>query len=88
MSDPEVTSTEVIKVLWDEITPGNDGGSEVTSYSLEIDDGTGGDFTPVVGLENGYLLLEYTITGHNITKGVLYRLRYRAKNIIGWGEYS
>ena len=55
---------------------------------MEIDDGTGGDFTPAVGLENNYLLLDFTVTGHNITKSILYRLRYRALNAIGWGSYS
>lgn len=54
---------------------------------MEIDDGTGGDFTTVVGVLTDYLRLEYTIhTG--IVKGTLYRLRYRARNAIGWGQYS
>lgn len=64
-----------------------DGSSEILSYSLEIDDGTGGDFTPVVGYLSDYLKHEFTITS-NIVKGTLYRLRYRARNKIGWGEYS
>lgn len=38
------------------------GGAEVLSYSLEIDDGTGGDFNPAVGVENEYLLLDFTAT--------------------------
>jgi hypothetical protein len=59
----------------------------VLSYSLEIDDGTGGDFTPVVGVLTDYLRLEYTIH-HQIVKGTLYRLRYRALNKIGWSHYS
>jgi hypothetical protein len=54
---------------------------------LEIDDGTGGDFVAVVGLNESYLRLYYT-TDANITKGVTYRLRYRAHNSIGWGPYS
>lgn len=57
------------------------------SYSLEIDDGTGGDFLPVVGLLSNYLHLDFTVTGQ-IVKSTLYRLRYRALNIIGWGDYS
>jgi hypothetical protein len=40
----------------------NDGASEITGYSLEIDDGTGGDFTPVVGFKEDYLLLDFTIS--------------------------
>lgn len=71
--------------MWAELT--DNGGSEITSYSLEIDDGTGGDFVAVVGLHSSYLRLYYT-SNANITKGVTYRLRYRAQNSIGWGPYS
>lgn len=85
MTDPTVTSVNKIKVSWLEIA--EDGSSEITSYSLEIDDGTGGEFTPVIGYLTEYLKLEYTITS-NIVKGTLYRLRYRALNKIGWGNYS
>ena len=85
MSDPAVTSTTKIKVTWQEVT--EDGSSEVLSYSLEIDDGTGGDFMPVVGFLTDYLKHEFTLT-NNIVKGTLYRLRYRALNKIGWGSYS
>lgn len=71
--------------MWDEVT--ENGSSEILSYSLEIDDGTGGDFTSVVGLVSDYLKKEFTITS-NIVKRTLYRLRYRARNAIGWGAYS
>ena len=57
------------------------------SYSLEIDDGTGGDFTTVVGQFSNYLLTEFKIV-NDIEKGTLYRLRYRAMNKIGWSDYS
>jgi len=64
----------------------DDGGSDITSYSLEIDDGAGGDFTAVCGLNQSYLVLHRTVT--NVTKGVTYRLKYRAQNAIGWSPYS
>lgn len=57
------------------------------SYSLEIDDGKGGDFKPVVGFTNVYLLNDFAITD-NIEKGTIYRLRYRVRNAIGWSDYS
>lgn len=86
ISDPLVTSISKIKVTWDAVI--DDGSSEILSYSLEIDDGTGGDFTTVVGYLSDYLLFSYTITGDNIQKANLYRLRYRARNDIGWSDYS
>ncbi len=33
--------------MWQAVS--STGGSPITSYSLEIDDGDGGDFSPVVG---------------------------------------
>ena len=72
-------------MVWDAVT--DDGSSEILSYSLEVDDGTGGDFTSVIGEQSTYLLQEYTVTS-NISKGVLYRFRYKALNVIGWSAYS
>ena len=77
VSDPSVTNGERIKVTWTEIT--DDGGADIQSYGLEIDDGIGGDFVSVVGSEVNYLRLEYTIV-ENISRGTNYRMRYRAKN--------
>lgn len=54
---------------------------------MEIDDGQGGDFTPVVGFTAPYLLMYYSVT-NQIEKGTVYRLRYRALNAIGWSGYS
>lgn len=84
VSDPDVTDTDTIKVTWGELA--DNGGDEIISYSLEIDDGMGGDFTAVVGYATDYLLLFYTHAG--VTRGTNYRLRYRARNRIGWSEYS
>ena len=67
VSDLTVTGTQAIKAVWTELA--DNGGSEITSYSLEIDDGTGGDFVAVVGLKQSYLRLYYT-ADKNITKGV------------------
>jgi hypothetical protein len=87
-TDPSVTSVSKIKATWGQLlTDLETGYSEVLSYSLEIDDGTGGDFTPVVGVLTNYLRTEFTITS-GIEQGTLYRLRVRARNAIGWGPYS
>lgn len=52
-----------------------------------MDDGKGGDFVSLVGFTSDYLRLWHTVTS-NITKGTLYRFRYRAKNNIGWSPFS
>jgi hypothetical protein len=52
-----------------------------------MDDGKGGSYTSLVGLTSNYLKLNYQLSS-GITKGNLYRFRYRAKNIIGWSDYS
>jgi hypothetical protein len=54
-----VTNGNQIKVSW--ASQLDNGGSEIQSYGLEIDDGAGGDFTSVVGEKTNYLRLEYTI---------------------------
>lgn len=77
VSDPLITTVDRIKVSWQFIT--DDGFSEILSYSLEMDDGSGGDFASVVGESSPYLLQDYTVT-ENVNKGTLYRLRYRSLN--------
>lgn len=52
-----------------------------------MDDGKGGDFVSLAGYDSDYLKLWYVVTS-NITKGTIYRFRYRAENKIGWGPYS
>jgi hypothetical protein len=62
-------------------------GSPITSYFVEIDDGNGGDFTEL----QGYSLssLDRTATkSTGVTTGLYYRVRYSARNIIGYGPVS
>ena len=61
MSDASVTSGDRIHVTWSGVS--DTGSSPILSYSLEIDDGTGADFVPVVGWAQDYLLQYFTITG-------------------------
>ena len=64
----------------------SDGGSTILSYSLEIDDGLGGPFYSLYGDVDDTLSLS---TIHkNVTRGLLYRTRYRVRNVIGWSAYS
>lgn len=88
-SDASVTNKDRIKVLWTEIASPDNGYHEIISYSLEMDDGAGGDFVVLTGTDADpvYLKLTYTVYT-NITEGVDYRFRYRGKNLVGWGAYS
>ena len=84
VNDDTVTSCDRIRVTYG-TTPPDDGGSPILSYSLEIDDGQGR--IKVVGFNSNSLLTAYTITS-GIENGRTYRLVYRVKNAVGWGEYS
>jgi hypothetical protein len=66
-------------------TSPNDGGSPILSYALEMDNGQGGAYTQIVGHNTHSMLTSYTV---NVIKGTQYRFRYRAKNAVGFGEYS
>lgn len=63
------------------------GGSPITSYSLEWDWGTSGaGYIAVTGYASDSLQLVYTATG--LTAGAAYQFRYRLRNTYGWGTYS
>ena len=64
----------------------NTGGSDITSYNLEWDSGTGSTFTEIVGYTTDNLVLINSETG--LTPGSLYQFRYRVKNIYGFSGYS
>jgi len=60
------------------------GGSAILSYSVEINDGNG--FDSYVGETSDSLSLSPLAT--SLTSGLMYNLRYRARNVHGWSEYS
>ena len=60
--------------------------SSVFSYELQIDNGQGGAYTSVGGYTTETMDTEYTITG--LTAGLVYRLRYRTLNYVGWSSFS
>ena len=64
------------------------GGSPIVSYGLEWDGGQEGSntFETLVGDEINNIQLTYVKT--DLTSGVVYNFRYRAKNIYGWSPYS
>ena len=63
------------------------GGSEIISFSLEWDGGLQGNtFTSLVGESTNNIQVSYV--KDQLTAGVVYNFRYRAKNIFGWSPYS
>lgn len=88
------TSAPTRNVETDESTVGvnivvvpDDHGSAITSYNIEIDDGQGGPFVELQGdTYDSMALVGKKISG--VLSGVMYRFRYRARNEIGFGEYS
>lgn len=66
----------------------NTGGSAITSYELQKDNGRGGSYTTVGGGDSSpSLSLTYTVTS-DIERGIAYRFRYRSRNIVGWSGWS
>lgn len=63
----------------------NNGGSAILGYDLWRDDGSNGDFTSLFSTNT---ILGTTFTDINVTKALLYRYKYRARNINGYGEFS
>lgn len=63
------------------------GGSEILSYSLEVDDGAGGNFVPLYGADSDSLSTQY-LHQRSDMRGLVIRARHRAKNAVGWSEYS
>lgn len=52
-----------------------------------MDDGKGNDFVSLIGYNESYLKLWF-IVERNITKGTIYRFRYRTRNAVGWSLFS
>ena len=73
--------------IYVQYTAPSNSGSPILSYEVQMDDGQGGDFVSLIGVNPYYLKLWYVVTS-NITKGTIYRFRYRALNAIGWGQFS
>lgn len=76
-----------IKISIDEFTTLMNGGADILSYEIQMDDGNNGPYRTVLGGETYTLDSEILIT-EGIIKGRTYRLRYRATNIIGYGDFS
>ena len=81
------TSTGQIEVEWDLLSAPNNGDSEIISYHLVWDAGTGTTTVALVGLVSDYTLGSYTATT-GVQMGDPYLFKVRARNVYGWGPYS
>lgn len=84
-SDIAISSYSRLKI--DYATIAVNGGSPILSYSLEIDNGLGGDFIALYGIDTNTLSTTFTISS-GIVRGRTYRVRYRARNVVGFSSYS
>ena len=75
-----------------EITGDDTGGTPIVGYDLQIDDGNSGDWSYVIGGDRSQNTLQRSIVlspeSHGIESGLNYRIRFRAINAVGEGEWS
>jgi hypothetical protein len=81
-SIPSGTNQYQLKAQIETFTSVNDGGSPILNYEIQYDDGLRGAYKSIITLSP-----IVTIT-REINRGRQYRLRYRAQNFNGWGEFS
>ena len=67
------------------LTLTQNGGSPILGYDLWRDDGANGDYQSLFSVDND---LANFFLDTNVEKGLLYRYKYRARNINGWGDFS
>ena len=58
------------------------------SYQLWIDDGQNGDFAEVTEFDQSTNFEITTVQGVALTRGLVYRIKQRAQNVIGFSEFS
>ena len=63
-----------------------DGGLTLEAYELVMDDGSRGEYRPVNTSDQPGLQRTHSIS--NLTNGLVYRFKYRARNSQGWSGYS
>lgn len=84
------TSESLLKVDYDMLTGVLTGGSTIFSLQLQWDQGTSGaSWATLLGFSPYTVTTTYSITGlDRVSSGRVYKFRYRARNIHGWGPYS
>lgn len=83
------TSESLLKVDYPMVTGLLTGGSTIFSLQLQWDQGTSGaSWYTLLGFSPFTVTTTYSITGDRVVSGRVYKFRYRARNIHGWGPYS
>lgn len=80
-----LTSATRIYVVWDLLTTEQNGGSQILGYDLWRDDGDSGDFTSLFFTDT---TIASSFTDLQVEMSLVYRYKYRCRNINGWGEFS
>ena len=83
-SNPAKTSASNLSIQVE--TETDDGLSPILSYNVQIDDGHGREFTELYGGSVDSLSTAFDYG--QAVKGLVYRVRYRVKNAVGWSDYS
>lgn len=82
-----LTSTSSIQALINPLFGDYTGGSPIISYQIDYDKSTNAaEWQELKGFSSNDISLSAIKTGLIISQP--YQVRYRAKNIFGWGEYS
>jgi hypothetical protein len=82
------TSPSQIQVKWNLLDLDTEnGGSQILSYNLQWDAGNGVVNVNLEGYSTAYLHSDLIVTS-GVSAGTLYKFRYRARNVYGWGDFS
>ena len=81
------TRKDLLKVEWDAPSSLQSGDSNILSYKLIWDAGTGTADQELTSVTTYYIETSYAIT-QGITTGQDYKFKVQALNIYGWGEAS
>ena len=79
------TNSNQIALKWDTVSGIQNGGSTITLYNVQWDQGTDNLAYTLISTS----ALTYTATNSDgLLSGYPYKFRYRAQNKYGWGDYS
>lgn len=71
--------------MYEAFTVSMNGGSPVLGYDLWRDDGLNGNFMRLYTSDEVLATVFFDV---NVMKNRMYRYKYRARNINGWGDFS